>query len=125
MSGELPTTPPQAPLPPRMPAPVAMVPRWIFWAFSMVVLPLLPWLTLLIDVKEATLFVLTIIMAVVCQIGTSLAVGLGIGRKNAFSKGNTVWMCILFTFVSLGVATVIFFVCTVIHIMIIFDRHGN
>ena len=102
-----------------------MAPRWILWVLATVVLPIPPWFTSEYDDgRTPILFMIMTGFAIVCQVWTSIAVGIGLGRKRALSTGGTVGMSILFTVISLAVATGIWLLSMMIFIMMLYEKKG-
>ncbi|RBP47356.1 hypothetical protein DES53_101153 [Roseimicrobium gellanilyticum] len=101
-----------------------MAPRWLFWVFSTVALPVVPWLTPIVEKDDATLFMVTTGLAVVCQLVASIILGIGIARKRAFRLGGTIGMSVLFTVISWAVATGVYLLGMMIFIMMLYEKKG-
>lgn len=101
-----------------------MAPRWLCWVFTTGALPVVPWLTPMVEQDDATLFMVTTGLAIVCQLAASIVLGIGIARKRAFRVGGAIGMSVLFTVLSWAIATGIYFLGMMVFIMVLYEKKG-
>lgn len=102
-------------VPPPMPQPPEMKPRWIGWVAASTLLPILPWLVLGKKADQAAAPVALVLLgfALICQLVASIMVADGLSKKRTLGVGGTVGLSVVFMFASLAIGTAIFFVACV------------
>lgn len=109
-------TPPPVPgrypaLPPQLPEPVNMTPRWIAWLVASIFMPALPWL--MVNERsndQAFQGVLAMtVFALLLQLAASIAVAMGFCKRRAIGAGGTIGMTVVFMLASVAIGTAIWF----------------
>ena len=113
MSAETPPPVPQQPfmLPPQLPEPVNMVPRWIAWLVASIFMPALPWLMVneRSSDKEFQGVLAMTVLALLLQLGASIAVAMGFCKRRAIGVGGVIGMTVVFMLASVAIGTAIWF----------------
>lgn len=108
-------TPPPVPgrspaLPPQLPEPVNMAPRWVAWLVVSVIMPALPWLSVAKGGRDdGTGVIVLTIFALVLQLAASIAVAIGFCKRRAIGVGGAVGMTVVFMLASVAIGTAIWF----------------